>query len=85
MTEEITGVHFKGGTIDRVRLKNGQLVARAILIKQMERGTVFVTKPAQLQQESKPLQLVKRSGKDVLTTNPDPDEANDFIEGVPSF
>ena len=85
MTEEITGVHFKGGTIDRVRLKSGQMVPRAIVIKQMERGTVFVTKPAQLQAESKTLQLVKRSGKDVLTTNPDPDESNDLVEGVASF
>ena len=52
------------------------------ILKQMERGTVFVT-PKTLEHESKQVQLFKRSGKDILTT--DPDGEGDFLEGVPSF
>jgi hypothetical protein len=82
MTEEITGVHFKGGSIERVRLKNGQLLQRLLMLKQMERGTVFMTLPA-LGHEPQKVQLVKKGSKDILTTNPR--EESDYLEGVPTL
>jgi hypothetical protein len=82
-TEEIVGVHLKGSNIDRVRLKSGQVMMRALMIKAMERGTVFMTKPAGLGLQPLQVQLVKKTGKDVITTNPR--EPDDFLEGVPTL
>jgi hypothetical protein len=83
VTEEIVGVHLKGSNIDRVRLKSGQVLMRALMVKAMERGTVFMTKPSGLGIQPLQVQLVKKGTKDVLTTNPR--EPDDFLEGVPTL
>jgi hypothetical protein len=83
-TQNIVGVHFKGGTIDRVKLESGQLLDRKLMVKQMQAGAVFMSKPRFPAQPTK-ISLVVQSGHEILTTNPAEAEDGDFVEGVPTF
>ena len=79
---EIVGVHFKGGTIDRVKLSNGTMVERKIMLKQIQMGHTFKTKPP-LGQEVHDVKVVIRSGKEMLVT--DSTSEDEHLDGVPTF